>query len=217
MRSTFLLRFLFAIAIVILVIPPAAAWAGKAEDELKAKARAEYTQATKNYNLAEYQQALDHFKEAYRAYSDSSFLFNIAQCHRMLDQKLEAIRAYRAYLRDARANRAEVEQIIASLEKAYADEQTLKSKKPTGTLGDPTSSTESPDQPVEPVAAKPAEATSVVVAASPSRPVYKKGWFWGVIVGAVVVVGVGVGVGVALGTTRTTFPTSDAANGTFRF
>ena len=34
-------------------------------------------------------------------------------------------------------------------------------------------------------------------------PITKKGWFWGVVVGAVVVVGVGVGVGVAIGTAKT--------------
>jgi hypothetical protein len=31
------------------------------------------------------------------------------------------------------------------------------------------------------------------------RPVYKKGWFWGVPVGGVVIVGVGLGVGLSLG------------------
>src|SRR5204862_1438036 len=34
------------------------------------------------------------------------------------------------------------------------------------------------------------------------RPVYKKGWFWGVVVTSAVVVGVGVGLGVAFGARR---------------
>ncbi len=49
-----------------------------------------------------------------------------------------------------------------------------------------------------------ATTASTVTATPPARtPITKKGWFWGVVAGAIVVVGVGVGVGVAVGTAKT--------------
>ncbi len=254
-------------------------------DEAKQKARAEYTEAMKNYNLAEYQQALEHFKEAYRAFPDASFLFNIGQCQRSLGQKADAVRSYRAYLRDAKTGRAEVEQIIAGLEKAIAEENAAKNKTPIGVMGPDISTSTQPQpqptpKPVEPkpvvaaptpapqpkpVEPKPVVAATVepkptptpqpkpvepkpaptVVESKPApkpvepkpapvvaeskpetavtstppekKPIYKKGWFWGVVVGVVVVVGAGVGVGVALSGSKTTFPASNASGGTFRF
>ncbi len=232
-------RALFGV--VVLLLLTVGAQAGKPEDEAKQKARTEYLEAMKTYNLGEYQQALDHFKEAYRNYPDGSFLFNIGQCQRSLGLKLEAVRSYRAYLRDAKTGRAEVEQIVAGLEKAIAEEQAAKNKTPTGMMGtDMTASTSPPaatfptstppPKPVvvaepkpKPVMAEPEPRTSAPTAASVTtapaekKPIYKKGWFWGVIVGVVVVAGVGAGVGIALSGSKTTFPTTSAEGGTFRF
>ncbi len=189
-----------------LLLAPARAEAGKADDESKQKARLEYNEATKHYNLGEYGKALERFREAYRAFPDSSLLFNIAQCQRMLDQKVDALRSYRAYLRDARSGRAEVEQVVSSLERAIAEEQAAKAKTPTGTMGDPTSPAPTTTTTPTPSGEPPRIATTTApnVDATPSaksiekQPLHKKGWFWGVVVGAVVVVGVGVGVGLGL-------------------
>jgi hypothetical protein len=45
-------------------------------------------------------------------------------------------------------------------------------------------------------------------APTPHKPLYKKGWFWGVVVGSVVVAA-GVGVGLGVGLTRGGPPSSD--------
>jgi tetratricopeptide (TPR) repeat protein len=55
------------------------------------------------------------------------------------------------------------------------------------------------EKPDESRAAKPATSPVLVVAAPAPRPLVKRGWFWGVMVGAAVVVA-GVAVGAALGT-----------------
>ena len=72
--------------------------AGNAHAEDKAKAREAFRVGTQHFKLAEYEQALDSFKEAYRNFESPVFLYNIAQCERQLGHKREAVREYRAYL-----------------------------------------------------------------------------------------------------------------------
>src|SRR5262249_51230154 len=67
----------------------------------KAGARAAYRRAVQHYNLAEYEDALRDFKDAYRRSEDPTLLFNIGQCERQLDHKAEAIRMYKSYLNNA--------------------------------------------------------------------------------------------------------------------
>jgi len=112
----------------------AAPAARKADKDL---ARAAFLRGTKHYNLNEYKEALDSFKDAYRAYEEPSFLFNIAQCQRQLGMRADAIRSYRAYLREGSniRNREDVEQIIAGLERSVRDEETTRARPPQGTLG----------------------------------------------------------------------------------
>src|SRR5262245_42170604 len=86
----------------------------------KERAREAWKRATTHYNLGEYDQAFEAFKEAYREYEDPSFLYNLAQCHRQLGHKTEAVRFYKTYLSQVpdASNRASVEQAIATLENA---------------------------------------------------------------------------------------------------
>ena len=115
-----MVRFLRGVAAALVML----ALSQPAHAEDKAKARAAYNQATQHYDLGEFEQALDGFKEAYRNYEDPAFLFNIAQCHRALGHKKDAVISYRSYLRKSpqAANRGEVQKTIEELEHAIADD-----------------------------------------------------------------------------------------------
>lgn len=174
-----------------------AALAAPARAEDKAAAKQAYAEGSKYYDLNQYAEALEAFKRAYWSYEDPSFLFNIAQCHRALGHKKEAVEFYRSYLRKSpnAPNRPDVEKIVADLQSAIDKERAAEVAPPTPTVAP--SPVEAPAPAVVPPAA------SVHVAgpapARKDRPVWKRGWFWGVVGGAVAV-GVGVGVGVGLGT-----------------
>jgi len=70
-----------------------------------------------HYNLNEFSEALQDFKEAYRLHPDAAFLFNIAQCERQLGDFDEAIKFYRSYLRNKpdASNAKEVQKKIDEL------------------------------------------------------------------------------------------------------
>ena len=63
-------------------------------------AKTRYFSGQSHYNLNEFTEALQDFKEAYRLHPDPAFLFNIAQCERQLGDFDEAIKFYRSYLRN---------------------------------------------------------------------------------------------------------------------
>ncbi|HVU49781.1 MAG TPA: tetratricopeptide repeat protein [Polyangia bacterium] len=75
------------------------AWSGPARAE-GGDAKARYMSGQSHYNLNEFTEALQDFKEAYRLHPDPAFLFNIAQCERQLGDFDEAIKFYRSYLRN---------------------------------------------------------------------------------------------------------------------
>jgi len=204
-----------ALAIVVCTLIAHAAVAAPVTASDKEQAKAAYQKGITHFNLNEYSEALTSFKEAYRHYPDPVFLFNIAQCHRLLGNKQEAVRSYRSYLRtDPQAsNAAEVEQIIAGLERALKEEQSAVHRPPQGPL-----LTGKDTPPPEPAIAKPAEQPVSVVSAAPAKrdkPVYKKWWLWAA-VGGVVAVGLGVGLGVGL-SQGPTFPSAQDTNTTVRF
>jgi tetratricopeptide (TPR) repeat protein len=176
-------RLVSSVVVVAILFGVVAGGAAQADD--RAKAKESYRAAIKHYRLAEYDQALDAFKEAYRNYSDGSFLFNIGMCHKQLGHKPEAVQAFKSFLAETpnAPNRDEVVQLIATIQTEIDAEQKAVAPPP-----------EVKPTPVEP--------TPAVVVTEPApvpehKPVYKKWWLWTTI-GAVVVVGVGVGLGVGL-------------------
>lgn len=176
------------------MIAIAVALSATAHAEDKARAREAYRQASQHYDLGEYQQALEGFKEAYRNYEDPAFLFNIAQCHRALGRKQEAVVFYRSYLRKSEdaPNREYVQRTIADLEAAIAETNAAAPPRPTAP-----SATAPP--PAAAPATKPLAEPQPPPSAASSRsekPAHKRRWLWPTIAG-VVLVGAGVGLAVA--------------------
>ncbi len=108
-----LLRLVLA---VVLALPAAQA----ADLDAKAEAKARFTAGESHYNLNEFSEAFQEFKEAYRLYPDPVFLYNLGQCERQLSHYEEASRFYRSFLRKMpkAPNRAEVERKIEEMEAA---------------------------------------------------------------------------------------------------
>jgi tetratricopeptide (TPR) repeat protein len=61
--------------------------------------RAEMREATAQYNLGYFKDALTRFESIYRRFGDPRALFNAAQCHRKLGELREAAQNYRSFLR----------------------------------------------------------------------------------------------------------------------
>jgi tetratricopeptide (TPR) repeat protein len=85
-------------------------------DEEKAKVL--FDEGTRHYNLAEYAEAIERYKEAYRLLPDPLFLFNIGQAYRQDNDCAHARTFYKSYLRNApdAYNREKVEQRIVEME-----------------------------------------------------------------------------------------------------
>src|SRR5947209_10233590 len=131
-----------------------------------------FVSGSKHFDLGEYSEALNDFKEGYRLKDDPVFLYNIAQCQRLLNQNVEAIRTYKAFLRrkpDA-PNRAEVERKIDALEAAQRSQEQASSSPPNHVI--------EPDGHAADAGNATTTATSPLVtqAPPPRTPVYKK---WG--------------------------------------
>jgi tetratricopeptide (TPR) repeat protein len=170
----------------------------------RAKAKAFYDSGMAHYNLSEYKEALADFKEAYRIHHDPALLFNIAQCYRQLGEPAAAANFYRAYRRESPdSNRADVDRLIREMDRAVQEERAR--QPPTGTQPpeEHRTTTREPS-PAEAQPAPPAQpsASSTLVATAPhasERPLAKKPWLWGVVVGGAVVVAGAVVLGVVLG------------------
>ncbi len=105
----------------VFVQPPAMA---QTEDQ-KAKAREHFKNARRLYDLGKYKDAIEAYQQAYLNVEDPVFLYNIAQSYRLDNQPEEAIKFYKTYLRRSQdaANRADVEQKIAELQKEIETKQ----------------------------------------------------------------------------------------------
>lgn len=183
------------------------------EDPAKEAAKAAFTAGNRHYQLSEYTQALEKFKDAFRIFPEPSILYNIGQCQRQLGQKEDAVRSYKSFLRNAGETpmREEVQSTIAKLEMEIAEDRAKAAEAEAQRI-----KLEAAER-----AAKDAQASVNVQAPASSepraKPIYKRAWFWGVVVGAVVVVGVGVGLGVGLAPAKIQYPTTNAPDGTIRF
>ena len=102
-----------------------------ADDERDRKAKDLYEQGNTHYDLAEYDQAIELFKQAYALSHRPTLLYNIAQAYRLKNDCEQALQVYKNYLRvDPNSPfRAKVESRITEMETCVKDP----SRKPVGT------------------------------------------------------------------------------------
>jgi tetratricopeptide (TPR) repeat protein len=170
----------------------------------EARAKALFKEGETAYNLGQFDTALVKYSDAYKLKALPGFLFNIAQCHRQLQQYERAAFFYGRYLDTAGPKGPQVEVakgLLEEMRQKQAATPPVEEKKPppADDLKKPPEDKSLADEkareelkqaqltPLEqpPAALVPLAPTPVVVA---EEPVYQKGWFWGVVVGAVVVV-----------------------------
>ena len=160
------------LALVMVVLWPAA---GRADDQ--ELARAHFITGRSYYDQGRYDDALKEFQEAYRISKRVGFLYNIGVCDEKLGRDDEALTAFQGYLGSVvdESERAEVQSHIDAIKARHT--------------------------PPPPPSTAPSSGNTLV-ASAPARekPVWKRGWFWGVMAGAAVVVVTGVTVGVVVGT-----------------
>jgi tetratricopeptide (TPR) repeat protein len=101
----------------------AAAGAATADDEKDRKAKDLYEQGNTHYDLAEYDQAIELFKQAYSLSHRPTLLYNIAQAYRLKGDCEQALQVYKNYLRVDPSSpfRAKVESRIAEMEACVKD------------------------------------------------------------------------------------------------
>jgi tetratricopeptide (TPR) repeat protein len=166
-------------------------------------AREEFKTGARYFEIADYPRALEHFKAAYVNFEDPAILFNIAQCERLLGHKQEALRAYRIYLQKKpdSQNRAEIENIIRTLQEAIEKDEKASTMPPVGVEGSKPreeAPTTPPPTPAPTVTPAPEAVVATTPPPPPRKPLLKQWWLWAAAGGVVAIaVGVGVGVGVA--------------------
>lgn len=141
-------------------------------------------QGIQQFQQGEYDAAIESFSAAHVLSPNPMFLFNIAQAHRKAGRPREALLHYQLFLRKAPDSplRPETEAYIALVETQLQSRQQAAQRVQSPAEHAP------PPLPIGP----PHE--------SPARPLYKKGWFYGVLFGSAAVVGLGVGLGVYFAT-----------------
>ncbi len=158
--------------------------------ETNAACAALYEQAQQQSKAGQLIDAEKSYKLAYEVSHDARLLFNIARVLDKRGQASEAITYYRRFMEAPLSN----------------EEQKAKARTY-----------------VEQLEAKMAARTVIPAAPPPTpsgeqngKPVYKKGWFWGLMVGSLAAVGLGIGLGIGLSSRGQTVPIgTNAVNLTF--
>jgi tetratricopeptide (TPR) repeat protein len=183
-----------AFAVVVALVSSLSTTPAKAD---ATRARAHYERGTSLFQVGEYRQALDEFKQAHIEKADPAFLYNIAQCHRLLGESKEALTFYRRYLSLApdTALRPEVEKRIHELESAPAT-----SDAPTAPPLPSPVATSPQTSPPRVSAAQLSEVSQPLPPPAPSmietrsdrsatgRPLYSRWWVWAIVGAGVAVV-----------------------------
>jgi tetratricopeptide (TPR) repeat protein len=200
-----------ALALLLLASAPAAAQQAAppaSEAQRKAEAKRLADDATRKYNLGQFQEALDGYSKAYETYPAASLLFNLGQCHRSLGNHERAVFFYEGYLREKpnAPNRDVVEELLTEerglLTKQRADEETRKKQDEEARrkADEETAKRKQAEEAERQQAAEDERrrrASLIGTSAggdggTRSEPVYKRWWFW---------TAIGVGVGVLAGST----------------
>ncbi len=186
-------RFSFSLFLACFV------FSGTAFAEPRSQVRELYETGMAHYQLEEWDQAIASWEQGFRIRPTAEFLYNIAQAHRFAKRPEKALSFYKKYLRmdPKSAARANVERQIEQLEAVVASNAKAATVPPQGSIEPPR-----PEGPAP--APRVIETPAPIVHTEPvrerDRPLYKKGWFWGAVVGGAVVVADAITLGVVLGT-----------------
>jgi tetratricopeptide (TPR) repeat protein len=145
------------------------------------------------FKMGKYDESAEELRKAYLVRPKPLYLFNMAQAYRRGGKAREALALYREFLdkdpqsplrAEARGYKTDMEALLAEQERGARAQQAL-----------------AREQGRVEVVQKDLQAARVRAERAERerrRPVYRRGWFWGVMTaGAIVAVGVGLGVGLA--------------------
>ena len=171
--------------------------------ETNAACAALYEQAAQQSKAGQLVEAEKSYKLAYEVSHDARLLFNIARVLDKRGQEPEAITYYRRFIEAPLSDeeqKAKARTYVEQIEAKVAARKVIRGAPPPSTVAPSTS---------------PA-ATQAQSGEQTAKPVYKKGWFWGVMVGSVAAVGLGIGLGVGLSNRGATVPSgTNGVNPTF--
>lgn len=164
-------------------------------------AKEHFRKGTQLYDLGQYLDAATEYQAAFKLSDRPGFLFNIAQAYRLAGKHQDAIAAYRGFLRrePSTQQRADAEAYIAELTRKI-EQQAAEQERERERERERARQAELAAKPANPIESSPA---SIAVASAPEtkpKPLYKRGVFWGVLIGSVAVVAAGVTLGVVFGT-----------------
>jgi tetratricopeptide (TPR) repeat protein len=203
-------RLAYPLALLLLT-----ALARTAHADDTATAREFNTKAMSAYALGRYGDAATYYEKAFEAKPLPELLYNAAQANRLAGNKKRALELYQNYLRvfgPTVSNAVEVNKHIEALKKAIDSDNSAASSPPLAPAPMPPPGAAPPDLRVASAPATPAPPLAAPEAPA-DRPIYKKGWFWGVISGvaAVLIAGVAVAVVLSGGSPVVPMPTIGAA------
>ena len=190
------------IALVWLLAVPARGQTPAVIDcETNAACVALYEQAAQQSKSGQLVEAEKSYKLAYEVSHDARILFNIARVLDKRGQAADAMSYYRQFLQaplQDETQKSKAREYLAQLEANRPSQEPPKNDPAAGI-------------PSAPAAAVVPIASTTTLSASQTSdqqttPIYKKGWFWGVMVGSVAAVGLGVGLGVGLSNRTPTVP-----------
>jgi len=167
--------------------------------ETNAACVALYEQAAQQSKSGQLVEAEKSYKLAYEVSHDARILFNIARVLDKRGQAADAMSYYRQFLQaplQDETQKSKAREYLAQLEANRPSQEPSKydpaARIPSASAGER----------MAPMTTLPASQTSD----QQTTPIYKKGWFWGVMVGSVAAVGLGVGLGVGLSNRTPTVP-----------
>jgi tetratricopeptide (TPR) repeat protein len=167
--------------------------------ETNAACVALYEQAAQQSKSGQLVEAEKSYKLAYEVSHDARILFNIARVLDKRGQAADAMSYYRQFLQaplQDETQKSKAREYLAQLEANRPSQEPSKNdpaaRIPSASAGER----------MAPMTTLPASQTSD----QQTTPIYKKGWFWGVMVGSVAAVGLGVGLGVGLNNRTPTVP-----------
>ena len=167
--------------------------------ETNAACVALYEQAAQQSKSGQLVEAEKSYKLAYEVSHDARILFNIARVLDKRGQAADAMSYYRQFLQaplQDETQKSKAREYLAQLEANRPSQEPSKNdpaaRIPSASAGER----------MAPMTTLPASQTSD----QQTTPIYKKGWFWGVMVGSVAAVGLGVGLGVGLSNRTPTVP-----------